>query len=523
MTKIKKKNNVKFAISASLALLVLFGSTIGIGYWIGKANKRDDNYVKFFIHNKEYKLNDSRTTKTAGTAEQADDLISKYYSAALFGNENSSGASGTSNDTYDYIFNEKAKDWNQPFQIGKPIGTTPLTTEALHEDFTYVKFAKDTISTTVFAYLTGLNSTNPKVINAINSLTEITDYQTLNFFGLAATSTGKDALKKIIEALTKDSSYQKGILEDMYIYSYLWQDSSMSIYDYNLTREIVKAAPSLVESVGIDSDKIIKNSSADKNMDTLKALDDSGTTVSNADWNAIISNLKIDNALIDPSIQDNAITTVGFKGFEGFEGIKFGTSAGDGIKEDWTDSTKTWNTDNTSNDISGPMTTMNGKFNHNNILEKANYYIPKDNDNGAIIGDSGNGHYGDISGDVNVYAYSQLIPYTFSKKIETGFNNNNYNMGTNHYSLFANGDNSAGWTTGDKDNVKSKYIFDEWFGNNSIYGEIYLTESLIDNNPDIKTRAYNYWNDKGFGIELSGKYQTDFGSSVPSGLIRDDE
>ncbi len=500
-----KKNNMKFAIGATIALLVLFGATLGIGYWIGDSTRRDDNYVKFFINNKEYDLNNKKTSREVASQEDGDDLVSQFYSAALFGDTDYNNPIG--DDDYNYIFNSSVDDWNQPYII-----TQGIDAKTLHENFVNIKFAKDTISTPVYEYLVNLDSRNPEIISVIIELENILPdtYQSANIFEVASET---DLYMDIIEALTNDPTYQKDVLEDIFVYSYLWQDSSMSIYDYNLTREMVKAAPSMVAKASINSEKMNPS-----NSDWTKLRDLIETENISADeWNTMLMSADFQDSLVDNTILDDQIDNGTLVGFKGFSGIQFGTSAGTGIKDDWKDSTHTWDTE--TNNITGnsleDSITINGEYQYKDVMSNANIYVPDDTTTGALIG--ANDDWGLIGGEVSIYAYSQLIPYTFAQKVETV--NGNYLMGQNSYSLFSKGDTNL--TIGNIDDFDN-YIFDDWFGSNSIAGEIYLAEALVDNNPDITTRAYEYWQDKGFYIELSGTYRTDYLSYVPAGLIKDE-
>jgi hypothetical protein len=49
--------------------------------------------------------------------------------------------------------------------------------------------------------------------------------------------------------------------------------------------------------------------------------------------------------------------------------------------------------------------------------------------------------------------------------------------------------------------------------------ELWLTYTMFKQNEDsIQTQAYSFWKNRGFAIELSGVYETDYGSLINKGI-----
>lgn len=499
--------NTKFIIGASIALVVIFGTVLGATYGITKALAPDEDKVVFHIANKEYNLEDvqQETTKALrestdnelSAEEQSNILLSQFYSLALFGTSDYSSLQG--NKIENYIF-KGGNDWNVP-KLYESIGDEVK----FKEDFVRMKLLKETTNTSISDYITPLAQNNLELKNILKEMAT-NGLLGLNYFELLDAA-GEDNFNRLISALSDDPSYQKDVLEEIMIYSYLWQDSRKSMYDYNITESLVNSKASMVNQINFDYDASSSNVSdlLDKNNDDK--------AVTKADFDTVISNIGEEN------MTDNVYqNTLGDEYMSGFTGIQFDTTAdnGDVLKDDFTDITNTWNIED-GNEIGGEATTIAGSNSSEDVLKSGNYYIAKKGENsngsGAILAnEKANGL---IQGDAKIISYSQLAPYIFGQKRET-FDGDTY-ISNIKYSMFANKDGDN-FTYADS-NSYDEYIFDRWFPNNAEMGEIYVAESLAQHDSSLKSSAFEYWYDKGYYIELSGASSDKYLSFIPTDLL----
>lgn len=509
-------NNKKWIIGGTITLLVLFGAAMGAGAIIGVTTKDDPDYIKLHVGNKVYQeevnLGDENTTD----GQKASTLEKDFYSAALFGNHEdaSNPIAG------EYILKD-GMDWNLPFIV---TNKTVSDLQALENNFITVNFLTETQDSSVLSFLTSKVGDSEQSGLAIKAIAQLkVDAGTTN----PATVTGLDLINNsayaktktlVYEFLTKDTSYIKDVLKDMFAYTYLWQDAYQNAYDYIFTKELAYAAPSIVYHMEIDGEK------ADAGTTYSKVSGKKNVNIDNKTWNEWISGFSKDEALTDTSINENYL--VSSDNMQGFEGIKFGTSAGSSLKSDWTDWNNTWLEDDSV--AKENALTNTADYTHDSVLAKGNLYLADKNNGadgeGAAIFDTSNDStdpsFGAREGNRDIYAYTQLYPYVFSPVENAGADNP---FGQSKYSLFANGNSKDGYTPADDSSSATNYIFDEWFTKDySVLGEIYVAESLLDYKSDLVSEALSYWNDKGFYIELSGSYEEDLSSFLPSEILFDE-
>ena len=567
MSKSVKKNNKRWIFVSLISLIIVFGVSIGVGAIIGKTTKDDPDYIKFGINGKVYEVEDGINIEGGTLESEANQILNAFYSVALFGTTNLKDKNYLVDDpnSVDFILSGNGEDeWNSPFgvyysdySVDNGFIVTDDSIFNLLESFTKMKYFTDTEDTSVLSYLLDMSSTSPILNILINWIIELGgedangNYKFYNPYDVNGIElynsrpnediTGVDITTTIIETLSYQDSYQQDVFEDMMIYSYLWQDSASSAYDYNLTKEIAESRPSITSSFSINGDK----ASESDVFDELKDEDDNSKTITSNDWNYIINEFnKIDGALTDSSVIDNQIQIEDPTnssedednyGFMGFDGITFGTSAGESINSNWTDASLVWDWEEpyTSEEISEALTGHSNSYDYRNVVYDSHYYISDDtNGEGALISSEDNensGYYPGNSGTYTVYAYTQLQTYLFKQPKD--FQDSiptDYDPAT--FSLFANYDDSVDfiertYSEGNvSDFIKDKgegteYIINQWFPNDTLDGEVFLTEALINQNSNLKIKAANYWNDKGFWIDLSGSYEDDYINYIPDSLL----
>lgn len=530
----KNKGKKKWFWISSVTLIIFLSASIGIGALVGIKTKSDENYIDIYINNQKYDSSQIYLGNDKVTDEnKALMLENEFYTAALFGNINFDNVDSPE-EGFNYIL-KPDQDWNIPYALFRD---DSISNSELLNIFFEMKFLNDTQTSSVAKYLLDLATESDdkiKLVSAIKLLIEdannagipwpiVTGLQLIEGFSSEDGGAFNNSRQEIFSVLKEDENYKNNVLSDMMIYTYLWQDATQKAYDYNLTKELAYNRPSIVSSITLDSETL-ENSYPD----IKKQLEEITTPeISVTNWNENLTQLRGDedtpSALVDDNVYLDTIN--GDNTFRGYKGIVFGTSAGTGVASDWTDASKTWNfIDNI--DI-GDAQTKSGTYSHENVLETANFYIA-DNTNGAnglgaLIYDSEsdvtNPDPGAISGEKTVYAYSQLYPYMF---MENSKNNGEYNeLDSATYSLFANLLDDT-YTETNYSDPEAVFIFDEWFSEEySIFGEVYVSEALINHDTELSTSALNYWKNKGFYIDLSGTYESDLSSYLPNWIIIDE-
>lgn len=506
-------SNKKWIIGGSITLLLLLGASIGTGAWIGFANKAEDNYINIYLGDSEYKGQLDLGTDITTDEEKAMLLEEQFYAQALFKSNSS-------------IFNNENPsdlDWNLPF-----ISTNGMDSTTLLNEFIQVKFLSETENTSVYSFLSGMSSTvedQAKLMLTISTLLMESDIANIPFPAV----TGLDIISNdafvntrdlIFELLSTDSSYIRDVEKDILVYTYLWQEPAQKSYDYILTRELVYSSPSIVYSMKLDGEE------ADLNTISYPAIANATEATAQIDadtWNGYISDFK-GEVLVDDTIDQDVLVD---GGMQGYQGIKFGTSAGTNVSSDWVNWDNTWIPDDEA--VLNTASTETGAYSHEDVLNSANLYIAdpengSDGEGAAIFdtsSDSTDPEFGNRVGERTVYAYSQLYPYMFREVENEGLNLTPEEiLGNEQFSLFAH--NEAGVyspVASDADLSTETYIFDEWFGAEATYGEIYVSEAIVGNNSSLVNNALRYWNNKGFYIELSGTYEDDLASYLPSEIL----
>ncbi len=526
----KDNNNKKWIVGGSIGLLLLFGAAMGTGAIISTFTKPADDYIRIYAGNEIFMEEEINLGNDDTSNEQkAKMLETQFYSAALFGTIDKDDVETS---VASKFILQDGNDWNIPY-----VSTNGTTNSDLRTNFLKIKFLNDTQESSVLVYLNELYSSAEgeskiKILQAMIQLE--TDAEAAGIIvpevtglDLVSNSAFDSSKAMIFDALNNDDSYLKEALKDIMTYTYLWQEPSQSAYDYIFTRELVYSSPSLVSSMVIDGEAI-DNSTDVAVTDPYDAFTnaDRSSKATAADWNDTYDTFNTNDILVDNSTADDYITTTAGEGLKGFQGVQFGTSAGTNIKSDYLNWSNTWLYNEAE---TGGTFTYNGDYTNEDIVQNANYYIASSNGadgEGAVIFDTDIDETDPIpgaeEGNRTIYAYSQLYPFTFreQKTLVDGI----YTLGSEEFSLFANGD-STGYTQVEDSTTADNYIFDVWFGEgaDSLNGEIYVAEALMNHDSSLTTKALNYWNDQGFYVELSGSYETDLLQYLPDSIIMEEE
>ncbi len=519
-------NNKKWIIGGSITLLVLFGASLGIGAWTGIANKEDENYIKVYLNDTEYKAAIDLGTDSTSDETKASMLESQFYNAALKGHYNNSEDQDEATPTDSSIYGAN-ESWALPYI------STSIDFTKMQDDFVAVKFLTETENTSVYSFLTDLATTTENQLDAykaINTLIseasgagmsypEVTGLDVLNNDKFSKTKTA------IYNLIKEDTSYISGVQKDILVYTYLWQKPSQSAYDTIFTRELVYSQPSITYSMTLDGETVDSLGSSAA-YDDLSTRDEGHIDIDAATWNGYLDSFKMDEVLVDDSIVDNSLP--GDDKFGGYDGITFGTSAGSNISSNWTNWSNTYVAEDDAE--VGTSSTIAGDYTNTDVLTNANLYL-SDTQNGsdgegAVIfntsSDSTDPEFGHREGERNVYAYSQLYPFMF-REVTSSEGSGEEKLGSEKFSLFANGDSTSGYTPVDDITTADNYIFGTWFGDESVLGEIYIAEQLVGYTSSLTSKALRYWNNQGYYIELSGDYEQDLASYLPEEILYDDE
>ncbi len=520
-------NNKKWLIGGSITMLVLFGASLGIGAWVGITNKEDENYIKVYLNDTEYKEAIDLGTDSTSDETKASMLEAQFYNAALKGHYNNSQDLDEDVPTGSSIYGKETNDWALPY-----ISTT-VDFGTMQDDFVAVKFLAETEDSSVYAFLTDLATTTENQLEAYAAIQtliseaavakvsypEVTGLDVLNDAAYEGTKTA------IYNLIKDDTSYISGVQKDILVYTYLWQEPSQSAYDTIFTRELVYSQPSITYSMTLDGETV-DGLDASPAYDDLSGRDESNIAIDAATWNGYLDSFKTDEVLVDDSIVDNSLP--GDDKFGGYDGITFGTSAGSNVSSNWTDWSNTYVADDEAEE-SESLTNV-GDYTNNDVLTTANLYL-SDTQNGsdgegAVIfntsSDSTDPEFGHREGERNAYAYSQLYPFMF-REVVNPEGSGEEKLGSETFKLFANGTAEAGYTPAEDMSTAENYIFDIWFGDESVLGEIYIAEQLVGYTSSLTSKALRYWNNQGYYIELSGEYEQDLASFLPEEILYDDE
>lgn len=528
-------SNKKWMVAGSITLLILFGASMGIGAWIGTENKPADNYIDIYLDGEKIDAPIDLGTDSTSDETKASMLEAQFYSAALVGSLNNSESVDNVRDDLSIYNSGSETDWALPYIVTS--GSTDI--DSLQQTFVNVKFLTDTESSSVYTYLVDLASTaddKVAVYKAIKTLmkeaeTNKTPYPEVT--GLDVVGEDYSETWTAIQSFLKeDSSYIGSVQKDILVYTYLWQTPSQSAYDTIFTRELVYSQPSIVYSMTIDGEKVDSaveaGGAAGTDYTALSTATD--VAIDAVTWNGYMDDFKNEEGVLtDESITENTLPLDG--SFQGYDGIKFGTSAGSNVSSDWTD----WeNTYISQDDVTeGSALTKNGAYSNEDILNNANLYLA-DNKNGsdgegAVIfnttTDSTDPEFGHREGERNVYAYSQLYPFVFRNVENADATDESSILGSETFSLFADGDATAGYTPAEDIDEDTKYIFDIWFNDKdkALVGEIYIAEQLVSYTTSLTSKALRYWNNQGYYIDLSGEYEDSLASYLPEEILYDEE
>ena len=532
----KKKNlNKKFIIGSSIALLVIslvtFGATWGIIY----ATMDDPTFIKLYINGQSYDINgiNDMTASVSSLREEegetvtdnndetindsdAEVLADKFYSAALFGTTDYVEFNRIGEIKGSLLVGEKGFNVPESFakdKDGNKIDDLKTAAQTYKNNFIQMKLFNETLQTPIYKYLVDMNSDNPDIITIINGMEQGKYSNNNNNEGIDGLFTNWEytdinetkLYDDLVFALKKDIPYQSEVLKEMFVYSYLWQNSKDKKYDYNFTKALVESKASLVSQMKINSNK-------NADLESLQDIQIHSPKVSAVDWNKEFEKNK--NALVETDL-DNQL---GLDGFKGFEGIKFGTTENTSFKKDFYDSSKTWDLSSDWNS----STTINGYYSNNDIFKNANYYVASEADGGApgkgaVISDEDTSStLGDPTSIVTVVSYSQLYPYMFSEIAGEG---DDVYLTKPSFSLYASFDENKFFKAKQGDQ-NTEYIFKRWFGDNHIFGEIYVAEAIMTYNSLMKSDALEFWNNEGYYIELSGEASTDYTSLLPTEILK---
>lgn len=521
-------SNKKWIIGGSITLLVLLGLSIGTGAIIGAINKPEFNRITIHLGDQEFKQKIDLGTDSTSDEDKAKMLEQQFYSAALYGTFKGINADAESSSFILDTENEGSLDWNLPYIV-----TDTEKSKELQNLFVEVKFLSETEQSSVFTFLNGMLGTTDNEVELLSTISQlIEDSKTA---GMPFPSvTGLDVISKdefnetesmIYDLLSNDLSYTKSIQKDILVYTYLWQNAPQNAYDNIFTRELVYSSPSMVYKMTLDGEAADADSTI---YSEIKDATEHG--VDKATWNNWVDTSATEGVLVDDTIVDDYLTVGGTESMFGYQGIKFGTSAGTSIASDWTKWENTWVPDDTV--AKGEASTSSGEYTHQNILEQSNLYLASeqgaDGEGAAIFdtsSDSTNPEFGSRDGERSVYAYTQLYPFLFRNVEDSSSTDEEDVFGNEYFSLFANGDETAGYTPAEDEDSATSYLFNEWFGDDektSAQGEIYVSEAIVKNNSLLTSKALRYWNNQGFWIELTGSYEDDLASYLPEEILFDE-
>ncbi|NOQ50394.1 MAG: hypothetical protein GQ557_01850 [Mycoplasmataceae bacterium] len=316
-------------------------------------------------------------------------------------------------------------------------------------------------------------------------------------------------------------TYRMDVTKFLYTFTYLWQYSTSSAYDYNITESIVGLRPQFVWVQDFDFDSIGHvNGTPNEYVEDM--VGDSGTsTTSGNNWN---------DWSTDPQLAEDEISYDNYTKLDpsdaspvGYIGIQNRGSANVvGVGDDF------WSLEN-GYDFSDDQT----RINQNSMLVNA------ENGDGTIYDDGSNYVFEEgENGIEKSIAHTGIIPFVFP----TNYDDTTGIADKWEYSIYGDVNTNTDVVTQiDGENIDlttHDSIFDAYAnlfptlinlnegGEALAYSvsELYIMYSIYDSTGGslIINNSYNYWNHKGFYIELEGSYYDDYHLLLPA-LIQKSE
>lgn len=316
--------------------------------------------------------------------------------------------------------------------------------------------------------------------------------------------------------------YKKDIANFMYIYSYLWQESSSYSYDYILTSIMNQNRFTYYWTLPVnDKDSFNKTSDFDPS-----------DGVTQEEWNQTA--LDISNG----QIQINPTWRISPNGYMGFSGLSSKNDSSISLmiesvdySEDFWNYANIWSISENENDgiddfNTSYITSYNqDNFVENGIFEENNNYIftsttSSDPDNPD---DTSTESY-------NIYMKYLLYPFAFTNDLTSDGQATRWVYRLDAY-IDENGniypeetapDGSTRINYFDYVDQEISPLFDNYnYGLFEILTIYQILNYTTENLTKWENKSYNYWNSKGFYIELHGQAKDDYGSLIPDGLQRD--
>ncbi len=321
----------------------------------------------------------------------------------------------------------------------------------------------------------------------------------------------------LVTELGNKLSYKKTINDFLYIYSYLWQESSREGYDFFLTEEMIKMRPSLVWSINFSKPE----NSFSGDVENIFSTIDEDTSLSGraSSWNDIIDGVTAEG------ISSNKFSSLTESGFRGYDGMVGKNTSSLVVDSNFWSYDEVWDFETYSEDGKIVLNDDYSKKYPNLYKNDLGEYVNKQEESTTTDPDNPDET---TSTPESYYVYQNFLFYPFAFPED-------YNIEIElakkwNYSLVAyenpSGEIQLDYEEG-KNLTKINY-FDYMFSDIDISSdtekdseiiELYLISSLFNlDSADIKNRAYSYWKSKGFYIELSGKYQDKYEDLIPAGL-----
>ncbi len=533
MKKTTKRNINILAIS-----LLSIGTAFTIGLTTGKyINGLKDNYIKFELDDESVTLNSNEISTIESIVWNKNNKDNN--SLKLTREETGKTTSQITADVITTMFMEYSLTGSTTFDVSKPFEQlngyilSPDSSESwiaphinnyedLYEISSYIEVFNNTTGASTFVDF-WVFATN--ILEASSDLT--LNELAANFVDPELFKTFFDAkndslFSDLVDELGSKLSYKLKLNNFLYIYSYLWQESSRENYDYFLTEEMIKIRPSLIWSVNFqDPEESFATEQAAE--DAFSSIDALTSSQSRADaWNQIVDNVTAEN------IKSNKFASLTETGVRGFDGMVSKNSSSLIVDSNFWDYNQIWDFDtyyedgkiilNSDYSKEYPNMYQNELGKYLNFQESTSTTDPENPDETETIPSS-------------YYVYQNFLFYPFAFPED-------YNIETElakswNYSLVAyeNPTGEIQFSDDGTSGLTEINYFDYMFDSIDINSdgvkdqkdveiiELYLVSSLINLDvTNIKTNAYSYWKSEGFYIELSGDYKDKYGELIPAGI-----
>ncbi|BDV03722.1 MAG: hypothetical protein HPPSJP_4430 [Candidatus Hepatoplasma scabrum] len=357
--------------------------------------------------------------------------------------------------------------------------------------------------------------------------------------------------QELLSFLNSTIEYQTEIAKSLFVYSYLWQENPKGDFDYFLTEEMYFDRPMFIWSIEYDNISKFNQPTTEITLDNWNSVYDKTYTNDDGTKTDFLDELNKDYQ--KSYLQNND------QSLRGFEGVLSISNSDLSVSSTFTDFNQYYNYKYDVNENNGDekvslITDWEDKgnqFANLNVYNPSYFYSPEDEAwkttaDGTVVkikveddvpddvtNTVSTTNLTDLPSDIGKYTgysyiYYPIFPFTFAKN----YHDDNQKAQQYFYQLkvIDNGDGTYSpydQTKDDQAVLLFDVLYQEYINNNNLSYAIedvvyYFVYSIyIQQKDNLLSRAYTYWNNKGFYIVLEGDLKDQYAELLPKEIQRD--